>query len=107
MYSRLSMMISQSERGRHLRMHHVAQIISTALDIIVVLEKEGDTRRVRAVGEMSGEVTTVGGDPQPEIEILFEYSGGRSPQLDGPLQDSAHAKRFENAGIPAWVYTAQ
>ena len=106
MYSRLSMMISQSERGRHLRMRHVAQIISTALDIVVVLEKEGETRRVRAVGEMSGEVTTVGGDPQPEIEILFEYSGGRSPRLDGPLQDSVHATRFENAGVPDWVYTA-
>ena len=107
MYSRLSMMISQSERGRHLRMQHVAQIISTALDIIVVLEKEGDTRRVRAVGEMCGEITTVGGDPQPEIDILFKYSGGRSPQLNGPLRDSAHTRRFQEAGIPAWVYTAQ
>lgn len=104
MYSRLSMMISQSERGRHLRMSHVAQIISTALDIVVVLEKEGDTRRVRAVGEMSGKVKTVGGDPEPEIDLIFEYSGGRSPKLNGPLKDSLHSKRFENAGIPDWIY---
>ncbi len=104
MYSRLSMMISQSERGRHLRMRHVAQIISTALDIVVVLEKEGDTRRVRAVGEMSGKVKMVGGDPEPEIDLLFEYSGGRSPKLNGPLKDSLHSKRFENAGIPDWIY---
>ncbi len=104
MYSRLSMMISQSERGRHLRMSHVAQIISTALDIVVVLEKEGDTRRVRAVGEMSGKVIMVGGDPEPEIDLIFEYSGGRSPKLNGPLKDSLHSKRFENAGIPDWIY---
>lgn len=106
MYSRLSMMISQSERGRHLRMGHVAQIISTALDIVVVLEKEGDTRRVRAVGEMSGKVKMVGGDPEPEIDLLFEYSGGRSPRLNGPLKDSLHSKRFQNAGIPDWIYKA-
>lgn len=107
MYSRLSMMISQSERGRHLRMRHVAQIISTALDIVVVLEKEGDIRRVRAVGEMAGEVSTETGDPEPKIDILFEYSGGRSPQLNGPLRDSAHAQRFIEAGLPDWVYKAQ
>jgi len=107
MYSRLSMMISQSERGRHLRMRHVAQIISTALDIVVVLEKEGDTRRVRAVGEMSGKVRVVGGDPEPEIELIFEYSGGRSPKLNGPLKDSVHTKRFQNAEIPNWIYKAR
>ena len=106
MYSRLSMMISQSERGRHLRMRHVAQIISTALDIVVVLEKEGDTRRVRAVGEMSGKVKMVGGDPEPEIDLIFDYSGGRSPKLNGPLKDSLHSKRFQNAGIPDWIYKA-
>ena len=106
MYSRLSMMISQSERGRHLRMRHVAQIISTALDIVVVLEKEGDTRRVRAVGEMAGNVKMVGGDPEPEIELIFEYSGGRSPKLNGPLKDSLRARRFENAGVPDWIYKA-
>jgi pilus assembly protein CpaF len=107
MYSRLSMMISQSERGRHLRMSHVAQIISTALDIVVVLEKEGDTRRVRAVGEMSGKVKTVGGDPEPEIDLIFEYSGGRSPKLNGPLKDSVHTKRFANAEIPEQIYKAR
>jgi pilus assembly protein CpaF len=106
MYSRLSMMISQSERGRHLRMSHVAQIISTALDIVVVLEKEGDVRRVRAVGEMSGKVKMVGGDPEPEIDLIFEYSGGRSPKLNGPLIDSTHTKRFQNAEIPNWIYKA-
>jgi pilus assembly protein CpaF len=106
MYSRLSMMISQSERGRHLRMHHVAQIISTALDVVVVLEKEGDTRRVRAVGEMDGSVKNVGGDPEPEIDLIFEYSGGRSPKLNGPLKDSLHSKRFENAGVPEQIYKA-
>ncbi len=106
MYSRLSMMISQSERGRHLRMRQVAQIISTALDIVVVLEKEGDARRVRAVGEMSGKVKMVGGDPEPEIDLIFDYSGGRSPKLNGPLKDSLHSKRFQNAGIPDWIYKA-
>lgn len=107
MYSRLSMMISQSERGRHLRMRHVAQIISTALDIVVVLEKEGDTRRVRAVGEMAGNVKMVGGDPEPEIDLIFEYSGGRSPKLNGPVKDSIHSKRFANAEIPEWIYKAR
>ena len=107
MYSRLSMMISQSERGRHLRMRHVAQIISTALDIVVVLEKEGDVRRVRAVGEMSGKVKLVGGDPEPEIDLIFEYSGGRSPKLNGPLKDSVHASRFANAEIPERIYKAR
>ncbi len=106
MYSRLSMMISQSERGRHLRMSHVAQIISTALDIVVVLEKEGDVRRVRAVGEMSGKVKMVGSDPEPEIDLIFEYSGGRSPKLNGPLKDSAHVSRFANAEIPERIYKA-
>jgi pilus assembly protein CpaF len=106
MYSRLSMMMSQSERGRHLRMRHVAQIIATALDIVVVLEKVGEVRRVRTVGEMAGRVTTKNGDPEPHIEVIFKYSGGRSPRLDGPLQDSVHAGRFKNAGIPDEVYTA-
>ena len=106
LYSRLSMMISQSERGRHLRMRQVAQIISTALDIVVVLEKEGDTRRVRAVGEMAGKVKNVSGDPEPEIELIFDYSGGRSPKLNGPLQDSLHAQRFASAGVPEWIYRA-
>jgi pilus assembly protein CpaF len=106
MYSRLSMMVSQSERGRHLRMRHVAQIISTALDVVVVLEKEGDTRRVRAVGEMSGEVSMETGDPEPKIDIIFEYSGGRSPKLNGPLRGSAHTQRFIEAGVPGWVYKA-
>jgi hypothetical protein len=87
-------------------MRHVAQIISTALDIVVVLEKEGDTRRVRAVGEMNGSVKNVGGDPEPEIDLIFEYSGGRSPKLKGPLKDSLHSKRFENAGVPDWIYKA-
>jgi len=107
MYSRLSMMISQSERGRQLRMRHVAQIISTALDIVVVLEKEGDTRRVRAVGEMAGKVKMVGGDPEPVIDLIFEYSGGRSPKLNGPLKDSVHTKRFANAEIPERIYKAR
>jgi hypothetical protein len=84
----------------------VAQIISTALDIVVVLEKVGEVRRVRAVGEMAGKVSTTNGDPEPHIEIIFEYSGGRSPRLDGPLRDSVHAGRFKNAGIPDEVYTA-
>ncbi|RLC99572.1 MAG: hypothetical protein DRI46_09240 [Chloroflexi bacterium] len=106
MYSRLSMMVSQSERGRHLRMRHVAQIISTALDIVVVLEKEGETRRVRAVGEMSGEINLETRDPEPKIDIIFEYSGGRSPRLNGPLRDSVHAQRFVEAGVPDWVYKA-
>ena len=107
MYSRLAMMISQSERGRHLRMRHVAQIISTALDVVVVLEKEGETRRVRTVGEMAGRVRMESGDPEPEIEIIFEYSGGRAPTLRGPLIDSAHAQRFQEAGVPTWVYQAR
>jgi len=106
MYSRLSMMMSQSERGRHLRRRHVAQIISTALDVVVVLEKVGDVRRVRSVGEMAGKVTAANGDPEPHIDVIFAYSGGRSPRLDGPLQDSVHARRFQNAGIPKSVYTA-
>ncbi len=88
-------------------MRHVAQIISTALDIVVVLEKEGDTRRVRAVGEMAGNVKMVGGDPEPEIDLIFEYSGGRSPKLNGPLKDSIHTKRFANAEIPEWIYKAR
>ncbi|RLC99112.1 MAG: hypothetical protein DRI46_10085 [Chloroflexi bacterium] len=84
----------------------MAQIISTALDIVVVLEKEGETRRVRAVGEMSGEVSLETRDPEPKIDIIFEYSGGRSPKLNGPLRDSAHTQRFIEAGVPDWVYKA-
>jgi len=106
MQSRLAMMISQSERGRHLRMSQIAQIISTAIDIVVVLEKEGDNRRVRAVGEMDGSVISDGGDPEPKIDLIFEYSGGRSPKLKGPLMDSRHARRFDNAGIPEWIHKA-
>jgi pilus assembly protein CpaF len=106
MYSRLAMMMSQSERGRHLRRGQVAQIIATALDVVVVLEKVGGTRRVRTVGELAGAVTTADGEPVPRIEVLFEYSGGRAPRLHGPLRDSAHAARFQAAGIPAEVYGA-
>jgi len=106
MQSRLAMMISQSERGRHLRMSQIAQIISTAIDIVIVLEKEGNNRRVRAVGEMNGQVNTGSGDPEPRIDLIFEYSGGKSPKLNGPLITSLHAQRFSNAGIPEWIYKA-
>jgi pilus assembly protein CpaF len=106
MQSRLAMMISQSERGRHLRMGQVAQIISTAIDIVIVLEKEGNSRRVRAVGEMNGQVNKSGGDPEPKVDLIFEYSGGKSPKLNGPLITSLHAQRFSNAYIPEWVYKA-
>ena len=106
MQSRLAMMISQSERGRHLRMSQIAQIISTAIDIVVVLEKEGNNRRIRAVGEMDGGLNTGSRDPEPMINLIFEYSGGSSPKLNGPLIDSLHTQRFSNAGIPEWIYKA-
>jgi len=61
---------------------------------------------VRAVGEMAGKVTAANGDPEPHIDVIFTYSGGRSPRLNGPLGNSVHAGRFQNAGIPESVYTA-
>jgi len=105
MFGRVTMMMGQSDRGRFLGNYHMAQMVAIALDILIVLEKTGKERRVKAIGELSGQVEREGDTYQPKIELIFEHTGGRGGQVVGPLRDSAHRQKFSEASIPEHVYS--
>jgi pilus assembly protein CpaF len=106
LFGRVFLMLSQSDRGRHLDAYRAANLVASTLHVAVSIEVVGNTRYVKAIAEMTGKVKQKGSSFEPELQIMFQRSGSRT-NLDGPLNDSAHANLFRLSGIPKYVYSAE
>jgi pilus assembly protein CpaF len=106
LFGRVFLMLSQSDRGRHLDAYRAANLVASTLHVAVSIELVGNTRYVKAIAEMTGKVEQKGSTFDPELQIMFQRSGSRT-KLDGPLNDSAHANLFRLSGIPKHVYSAE
>jgi pilus assembly protein CpaF len=102
LFSRIYLMLAQSERGRYLDTWRAAHMVASTLHIVVALEirRVGGRliRRAFTIAELTGEVVERGGTYEPEMRALFQAAGDR---LDGPLAASAHADRLKQAGLDA------
>ncbi len=100
LFSRIYLMLAQSERGRYLDTWRAAQMVASTLHIVVALEmhRVGGRliRRAHTIAELTGAVVERGGAYEPEMQTLFRAAGNR---LDGPLAASAHTGRFKQAGL--------
>jgi len=100
LFSRVFLMLAQSERGRFLDTWRAANMVASTLDIAVSLEvsrKGGCTRRrVRTIAELSGKVVQKGTTYEPEMQVLYQHNGTK---LEGPMNPSTHAEAFREAGI--------
>lgn len=104
LFSRMYLMLAQSERGRHLDAYRAASLVAATLHVAVSLEMVGNTRYVRTIGELTGNVVQKGTAYEPEMKAIFQRdsSGGR---LDGPLYPSVHGALFKRAEIQEDVFT--
>ncbi|TFH33283.1 MAG: hypothetical protein E4G99_11625, partial [Anaerolineales bacterium] len=104
LFSRMYMMLAQSERGRHLDPYRAANLVASTLHVVVSLEMIGKARFVRTVAELTGKVVQTGTAYEPEMKAIFQRdsAGGR---LNGPLHASVHAPMLKNAGIREDVFT--
>ncbi|MBN2471841.1 MAG: CpaF family protein [Anaerolineae bacterium] len=107
-FQRIYLMLSQSERGRHLDAYRAAQLVSSTLHIIVAMELVRDRgrtlRRVRAIAELTGRVREGGALAEPEMQQIFRHTGLLNGRLEGPCVPSAQAAAFQRAGIPEAIY---
>jgi pilus assembly protein CpaF len=106
LFGRIFLMLSQSERGRHLDAYRAANLVASTLHVAVSIEMVGNTRFVKTIAELTGKVKKIGTSYEPEVKPIFQRSGKHS-KLEGPLADSAHANLFHIAGIPKDVYSAE
>jgi len=104
LFSRVYLMLAQSERGRHLDAHRAATLVASTLHVAVSLEMIGNTRYVRTVAELTGNVVQKGTSYEPEMKAIFQRASARG-RLEGPLHDSVHGEIFRQAGIPNQVFT--
>jgi pilus assembly protein CpaF len=104
LFSRIFLMLAQSERGRHLDAHRAANLVASTLHVAVSLEMIGNTRYVRTVAELTGNVLQKGTSYEPEMKAIFQRASARG-RLEGPLHVSVHAENFRRAGIPSQVFT--
>jgi pilus assembly protein CpaF len=56
LFSRMFLMLAQSERGRHLDAYRAANLVASTLHIAVSIEMVGSTRFVRTIAELTGNV---------------------------------------------------
>jgi pilus assembly protein CpaF len=105
LFSRVYLMLSQSERGRHLDSYRAANLVASSLNVAVSIEMAGMTRYVKTIAELTGKVKQVGNTYEPEVIPVFQRSGKRA-KLDGPVVDSNHSDLFRLAGIPKHIYSA-
>lgn len=100
LFSRIYLMLAQSERGRHLDTWRAAHMVASTLHIVVALKmrRMGGRliRQASTIAELTGQVVGRGGTHEPEMRALFQATGDR---LDGPLSLSAHLPRFKQAGL--------
>lgn len=105
LFGRVFLMLSQSERGRHLDAYRAANLVASTLHIAVAIEIVGKTRYVRTIAELTGDIEQKGNTYEPKMQVVFSRSGGRT-KLEGLLRDSVHGKLFQVAGIPKEIYSA-
>jgi hypothetical protein len=65
------------------------------------MEMVGKERRIGTIAELTGRVVRKETAYEPEIRPIFVHSGTK---LDGPMNDSVHARFLAQAGIPSDVY---
>lgn len=104
LFSRVYLMLAQSERGRHLDAHRAANLVASTLHVAVSLEMVGNRRYVRTLAELTGSVVQKGTSYEPQMEPLFQRASARG-RLEGPLRVSVHAEMFRRAGIPDQVFS--
>ena len=104
LFSRMYLMLAQSERGRHLDAYRAASLVASTLHIAVSLEMVGNTRFVRTIAELTGNVVQKGTAYEPEMKAIFQRESERG-RLDGPLHESVHARMLEQAGIPQSIFS--
>ncbi|MEA1978698.1 MAG: ATPase, T2SS/T4P/T4SS family, partial [Chloroflexota bacterium] len=104
LFSRMFLMLAQSERGRHLDAYRAANLVASTLHIAVSIEMVGNTRIVRTIAELTGKVVQKGTAYEPEMKAIFQRESARG-KLTGPLYESAHTKTLEQAGIAKNVYS--
>jgi len=103
LFSRMYLMLAQSERGRHLDAYRAASLVASTLHVAVSLEMVGKTRFVRTIAELTGKVVQKGTAFEPEMKAIFlrDSAGGR---LHGPLYPSMHAALLKRAGVTQDVF---
>jgi len=104
LFSRVYLMLAQSERGRHLDAHRAANLVASTLHVAVSLEMVGNRRYVRTVAELTGSVVQKGTSYEPQMEPVFQRASARG-RLEGPLRVSVHAEMFRRAGIPEQLFS--
>ncbi len=104
LFSRMFLMLAQSERGRHLDTYRAANLVASTLHVAVSLEMVGNTRFVRTIAELTGNVVQKGTAYEPEMKAIFQRESARG-KLTGPLHESVHTKMLEQAGIAKNVYS--
>lgn len=104
LFSRMYMMLAQSERGRHLDPYRAANLVASTLHIVVSIEMAGKKRFVKTIAELTGNVIQKGTAYEPEMKALFQRESTRT-RLNGPLYPSVHADMLKQAGIRQNVFT--
>jgi len=104
LFSRMYLMLAQSERGRHLDAYRAASLVASTLHVVVSLEMVGRLRYVRTIAELTGNVLQKGTAYDPEMKAIFQRAsaGGR---LDGPVYPSVHGTLLKRAGVREGVFT--
>ncbi len=110
LFNRIFLMLGQSEEGRTLDKYRAAYLVSKALHIALSLElvktPGAAARRIKTIGELTGNITGEDTLTGPEIVPIFKQSGKSENDLQGPLVTSAHAERFAEIGVPEEIYSA-
>jgi pilus assembly protein CpaF len=104
LFSRIYLMLAQSDRGRFLDSYRAANLVAQTLHIAISMELVGRDRRIGTIAELTGEVAQKGTSFEPKMVPIFQHTGAGG-KLDGPLNDSRHTRIFEQARIPREVYT--
>ena len=104
LFSRIYLMLAQSDRGRFLDSYRAANLVAQTLHVAISMELVGRDRRIGTIAELTGEVAQKGTSFEPKMVPIFQHTGAGG-KLDGPLNDSRHTRIFEQARIPSQVYT--
>ena len=109
LFHRIYLMLSQSERGRHLDAYRAAHLVGTTLHIVIAMElvMHGgrSIRRVRTIAECTGRVQAFTNFAEPEMQVMFRHTGMVQGKLEGPCNNSAFTNIFLQAGIPPQIFT--
>jgi pilus assembly protein CpaF len=103
LFSRMYLMLAQSERGRHLDAYRAANLVASTLHVAVSLEMVGNTRFVRTIAELTGKVVQKGTAYEPEMKAIFLRKTAQG-KLEGPQHKSNHLALFEQTGIDSHIY---